>query len=127
MRKLQFVLLLSILFFNNTFSQTPVPVPMALQPGQTYTENFADIANWTNAFASGIGANRFGSVPMNANGTVPDGIRITTSTATFTTGSSGGVQKGTGTLNLLSTGTTDNTTSAAVDFLWILPELVQVR
>ncbi|HLP36604.1 choice-of-anchor J domain-containing protein [Lacibacter sp.] len=114
MRKLQLVLLLGILCFNKTFSQTPVP--MASQPGQSYTENFADIANWTNAFASGIGANRFGSVAVNATGTIPDGVRITTSTATFVTGSSGGVQKGTGTLNLLSTGTTDNTTSAAVDF-----------
>jgi hypothetical protein len=115
MRKLQFVLLLSILFFNNAFSQTPVP--MASQPGQSYTENFADITNWTNAFASGIGANRFGSVAVNATGTIPDGARITTSTATFVSGTSGGVQKGTGTLVLLSTGATDNTSSAAVDFL----------
>jgi Bacterial Ig-like domain/Secretion system C-terminal sorting domain len=114
MRKLQLVLLLGILFFNKAFSQTPVP--MASQPGQSYTENFTDITNWTNAFASGIGANRFGSVAVNAAGTIPDGVRITASTATFVTGSSGGVQKGTGTLNLLSTGTTDNTTSAAVDF-----------
>ena len=108
-------MLLSVLFFNNAFSQTPVP--MASQPGQSYTENFADIANWTNAFASGIGANRFGSVAINATGTIPDGVRITTSTATFSSGTSGGVQKGTGTLVLLSTGATDNTSSAAVDFL----------
>lgn len=115
MRKLQLVLLLGILFFNKTFSQTPVP--MASQPGQTYTENFADIANWTNGFASGIGANRFGAVVTNATGTIPDGVRISTSTATFATGTSGGVQRGTGTLMLLSTGATDNTSSAAVDFL----------
>ena len=115
MRKLQLVLLLSILFSSKTFSQTPVP--MASQPGQSYTENFADVANWTNGFASGIGANRFGSVLANAAGTIPDGVRITTSTATFASGTSGGVQRGTGTLILLSTGATDNTSSAAVDFL----------
>ncbi len=108
-------MLLGLLFFNKTFSQTPVP--MASQPGQSYTENFADVANWTNGFASGIGANRFGSVLVNATGTIPDGLRITTSTATFVSGTSGGVQKGTGTLMLLSTGATDNTSSAAVDFL----------
>src|SRR5262245_26990155 len=106
---------LSLLFFT-TIAAQPVPVPMASQPGQSYTENFADIANWTNAFAAGIGANRFDTVGVNASGTIPDGVRITTRTATFVTGTSGGVQKGTGTIMLLSTGTTDNTSSAAIDF-----------
>src|SRR5689334_8101609 len=103
------------------FTQTPVP--MASQPGLTYTENFADISNWTNNFASGTGANRFASVAVNATGTIPSGTRITTSTATFATGTSGGVQKGstqtpsTQSIVLLSTGSTDNTSSAAIDFL----------
>src|SRR5258708_31796856 len=107
--------------FHFTFSQV-VPVPMASQPGLTYTENFADIANWTNGFAAGIGANRFGSVAINATGTIPDGVKITASTATFVTGSTGGVQKGTTqspstqTIVLLSTGATDNTSSDAIDF-----------
>src|SRR5262249_51066958 len=78
--------------------------------------NFADIANWTNGFASGIGANRFGSVAVNATGTIPDGVKITTATTSFATGSGGGVQKGTGNIILLSTGTTDNSTSDAIDF-----------
>ena len=111
---------LSALIYNLSLSQTPVP--MATQPGLTYTENFADIANWTNAFASGIGANRFGAVVVNATGTIPDGVRITTSSATFVTGTTGGLQRGTAqtpstqSIVLLSTGTTDNTTSVAFDF-----------
>jgi endonuclease G len=54
-------------------------------------------------------------VAVNATGTIPDGKRVTTASTTFTSGTSGGVQKGTGTLVLLSTGTTDNTSSTAVD------------
>ncbi|MGB8195001.1 MAG: hypothetical protein WCF67_23900, partial [Chitinophagaceae bacterium] len=109
-----YLLTLSFLAFTLVFAQTPVP--MASQPGLTYTENFADIANWTNGFAAGIGANRFGSVAVNATGTIPDGVRITTATATFATGTSGGVQKGTQNIVLLTTGATDNTSSAAIDF-----------
>ena len=114
------LLILLTAIYNFSFSQTPVP--MASQPGLTYTENFSDIANWTNGFVSGIGANRFGAVAVNATGTIPDGVRITTSTATFVTGSTGGVQRGsaqspaTTSIVLLSTGTTDNTTSDAIDF-----------
>lgn len=104
------------------FSFAQTPVPMASQPGLSYTENFADIAAWTNSFASGIGANRFSSVAVNATGTIPDGVRITTATTNFVTGTSGGVQRGTSqtpstqSIVLLSTGTTDNTSSAAIDF-----------
>src|SRR5215831_4055810 len=89
------------------------PVPMA--SNLSYTENFADITNWTNGFASGIGASRFGSVTVNA-GSIPSATATSTSTATFSSGTSGGVQRGTGTIVLLSTGTTDNTTSTAIDF-----------
>jgi len=115
-----YLLFLLTAIYNITFSQTPVP--MASQPGLTYTENFADIANWTNGFAAGIGANRFKDVAINATGTIPDGVRITTSTATFVTGSTGGVQRGTAqspstqSIVLLSTGATDNTSSDAIDF-----------
>lgn len=95
---------------------------MASQSGMTYTETFADIANWTNGFAAGTGANRFGAVAVNATGTVPDGVRITTATATFATGTSGGVQKGsaqspaTQSIVLLATGATDNSSAVAIDF-----------
>lgn len=118
MRSIQ--LLLFVLLAATSFAQTPVP--MASQPSLTYTENFADIASWTNNFAAGTGANRFGSVAVNATGTIPSATRITTSTATFTTGSAGGVQRGTdqtastNSIVLVSTGTTDNTSSAAIDF-----------
>lgn len=119
MRKV-YLLLGFILTCNYLFSQTPVP--MGSQPGLTYTENFADIANWTNSFAAGAGADRFASVAINATGTIPDGVRITTASANFVTGTSGGVQKGsaqtpaTQSIVLLSTGATDNTSSVAIDF-----------
>jgi hypothetical protein len=111
----RFVQAFTCLFLLNTaFAQTPVP--MASQPGLTYTEDFADVANWTNNFASGAGAVCWSSVAVNATGTIPDGKKTTVSTATFVAGSSGGVQKGTGQIVLLTTGTADNTTSAAIDF-----------
>lgn len=92
-----------------------IPVPMS----STYTENFADIANWTDNFAGGTGANCFGAVAVNSTGTIPDGVKTTTSTAAF--GTSGGVQRGSllgnpaGTIVLLSTGATDNTSAVAID------------
>ena len=89
-----------------------IPFPMT---SGNYSENFADIANWTNNFASGIGAQYWASVPINANGTIPDGVRITVSTATFVTGTTGGVQKGSGNIQLLSTNTADNTHAVAID------------
>ncbi len=110
-----------LLFFSTAFAQTPVP--MASQAALTYTEDFTDIVNWTNNFAAGIGANRFGSVGVNATGTIPSATRITASTSTFQTppSSGGGLHRGTdqltptNTIVLLSTGTGDNTSSAAFD------------
>jgi hypothetical protein len=113
------------LFFALTaalFASSQTPVPMALQPNLTYTETFADINNWTNGFVSGTGAERFGSVLVNTTGTIPSGTRITTATSSFVSGSTGGVQKGTTqapaseSIVLLTTGTTDNTSSTAIDF-----------
>lgn len=98
------------------------PVPMAVQPGLTYTENFSDIANWTNGFASGAGANRFAPVAINATGTIPSGTRTTIATNNFVVLSAGGVQRGTDqaipstSIILLAAGTTDNTNSDAIDF-----------
>jgi hypothetical protein len=109
-------LLLAILAIS-TVATSQTPVPMASQAGLSYTENFADIANWTNGFAAGIGANRFGSVAVNATGTIPDGARTTATTATFVSGTSGGVQRGTQNIVLLATGATDNTSAVAIDFL----------
>jgi hypothetical protein len=113
MKKL--LLLPFILLFQNLLAQTPVP--MSSQTGLTYTENFADIANWTDNFAAGMGASRFqGIVVGGGTTTIPNATKITTDTKTFKTSSSGGVQKGTGNIILLSTGPTDNSSSAAIDF-----------
>lgn len=80
-----------------------------------FTEDFADIANataWPNGFASG---EPWSSVAVNATGGIPSATRTTTTTATFATSSSGGVQRGTENIQLLSTGATDNSSSAAID------------
>jgi predicted extracellular nuclease len=108
------LLFAAFLFAQSAWAQTPVP--LASQPGATYTETFADVANWTNGFATGTGANRFGVVAAGGTTTIPDAAKTTVSSATFSTGLSGGVQKGTGTLVLLSTGSIDNSSSVAVDF-----------
>jgi hypothetical protein len=78
--------------------------PYVMSSGD-YSLDFADIANWANNFASGIGAANWGSVPVQNTGTIGDGIKTTVATDTFKTGSSGGVQKGTGNIVLLSTST----------------------
>jgi hypothetical protein len=83
--------------------------------GGNYLEAFADIANWTANFAAGSGAEPWGSVALNATGTIPDGQKTTVATATFSTGTSGGVQKGSENLVLLTTGSSDNTAACAVD------------
>lgn len=90
------------------------PIPHSMSGG-VYLEDFADIANWTNNFAGGIGSDPWGSVAVNPTGIIPDGVKTTTATATFSTGSSGGVQKGTANLVLLSTGITDSNSACAVD------------
>ena len=108
-------LVLCFLVAHSGIAQTAVP--MASQPGLTYTENFADIANWTNGFASGIGANRFAAVPVSNTGIIPAPGKTTVSTATFTSGVSAGVQQGIENIILLSNGTTDNTSSTAFDLL----------
>lgn len=108
---------------EQSFTNTPLPVLMSAQSGLSYTEDFSDIANWTDFFISGVGANHFDGLSTNATGTIPDGVRITTSTNTFQGSlTSGGVQKGTiqspstTSIVLLSTGSPDNTSSAAIDF-----------
>lgn len=90
------------------------PFPMA---SGNYSENFSDIANWTNNFASGLGAQYWASVPINATGTIPDGVKTTVSTAAFVSGTQGGVQKGSGNIQLLSTNGTDNINANAIDLL----------
>ena len=108
---------------QQAFNAPPVPVVMSAQPSFTFTETFADIANWQNFFAGGIGSEHFSQAPS-GTGTVPNPAIVTTNTV-FSTGSSGGVQRGTDqiapltptqSMVLLSTGATDNTSSSAFDF-----------
>ncbi len=113
------------------FTNTALPVPMASQPGLSFTETFADIANWSNFFITGIGANHFTGLGATGTGGIPNGTTLTASTFSFqnnnpgppvTPSTSGGVHRGTDqvppteSIVLLSTGPTDNTTSAAIDF-----------
>jgi hypothetical protein len=97
----------------------PLKVPMASQPSFTYTENFADIDNWVNNFDNGLGAQYWSAAPSNATGAIPDGVKITTTSNAFTTGSTGGVQKGLtqapGAIVLLTSGTGNNTNSVGIE------------
>ncbi|CAN5800888.1 hypothetical protein BH11BAC4_BH11BAC4_13410 [soil metagenome] len=108
-------LALFFLIVQQTFSQTAVP--MAAQPGLVYTENFADIANWSNGFTAGNGASRFAAVGIVNNGSIPAAGKTTVSTATFTSGVSAGVQAGPQNIILLSNGTADNSSATAFDLL----------
>jgi trimeric autotransporter adhesin len=114
------------------FTNAPLPVPMAAQTDLSFTETFADIANWNNFFVNGIGANHWDGLSATATAPasgIPNPIILTASTNSFQTpitpGSNvtaGGVQKGTDQLPptqsivFLSTGSPDNTTAAAIDF-----------
>jgi hypothetical protein len=107
---------------EQNFTNATLPVPMASQPGLSYTQDFSDIASWTNFFINGNGANHFDGLSAAGTGTIPNPNILTASTNSFITGASGGVQKGTDqatatqSIVLLSTGSTDNTSSAAIDF-----------
>jgi hypothetical protein len=114
-----YLLIASVILFVLAKSQTPVS--MSSQPGLTYTENFSDIANWTfngttGTFSSGVGSAPWRGNPGAAGSGIPTPSVMTTSTLAFSTGSSGGVQKGTGVIQFLTTGTTANTTSLGFDF-----------
>lgn len=102
--------------FGPAVSTSSAAVPFPIASGG-YFETFNDIANWTNNFASGVGAQYWSSVGVNATGTIPDGVKITVSTAAFVTGTTGGVQKGSGNIQLLSTNGTDNINADAIDLL----------
>jgi hypothetical protein len=76
--------------------------------GGNYSENFANISGWTDNFASGTGAQYYrvaASVPTS----------LATQTQVFVTSTTGGVQKGTGTIVLLATGTNSVSNVAAFD------------
>ncbi|UOQ53049.1 hypothetical protein [Hymenobacter cellulosivorans] len=79
--------------------------PYALSNG-TYSENFSQISSWANGFASGTGAAPY-SVATGSP-TLPNQNTV------FSTGTSGGVQRGTQAIVLLATGS-DNANAAAFD------------
>ncbi len=129
MRRIYTLLLLLLLF---TIAKSQTPIDMSAQSNFTYTETFADIANWTfnaqlsdGTFTSGIGAAAWkGIAATTTTPGIPNATRITTLSNFFQTpggGSpptySGGVYKGTQNLILLSTGTSDNTSSVGMDML----------
>ena len=92
------------------------PVPMSSQPGNTYTENFSDVTNWAANLSSGIGASCWYGTGIGGTATIPDPTKITAATSnTWTTGTSGGKQKGGSNLVFLVTGATDNSASLGVD------------
>lgn len=96
-------------------AQAATPVPMAAQSGLVYAETFNDIANWADDFSSGSGAAAFGVVAAGGAASIPDPTRMTYATTNWTSGTTGGKQKGPGALVLLATGSSDNTTALAVD------------
>ena len=80
-----------------------------------YTENFSGITN-TNVWITPTTGSWQG-LATNATGTIPSATRITAASTNFSTTSSSGVQRGPENLQLLSTGSTDNTSSTAIDLL----------
>lgn len=123
MRKLySFLSVGALLSSLHASAQTPVPVPMASQAGQTYTETFADAANWTfdgsgtGTFASGTGATAWKGNVVGGATAIPDAGRITSNTVSYATSSNAGLRREGGGLSLLSNGTTDNSSSVAMDF-----------
>ena len=91
-----------------------------------FSENFADIAStatWPNPTKAGGSWSGFAATTTSPASGLPDPTKTTTSSATFSTSSSGGIQRGSGqspaaeNLVFLSTGTTDNTTSVGLDLL----------
>ena len=108
--------MLGCLWLGAAVAPAATPVPMASQPGLAYAESFADVANWAAEFSAGAGAARFAGVPTNGTASIPSATRLTTASTNWASGSTGGKQKGSGALLLLCTGSSDNTTSVAVDF-----------
>lgn len=105
----------SLIFADTLSAQTP-----HVMSSGDYNQNFSTISSTTdwpnNMGASGTPSAPWRGVAVDTTGTIPSGTRVTTSTATFVTGSSGGVQRGTENIQLLSTGgNPGNTSSAAID------------
>lgn len=127
MKKFLLTLLIGIIAFA---VQSQTPVPMASQTNLTYTETFADINNWVfktspddGTFIAGNGAAAWLGLDVMSIGTIPSATFITKSSTFFQiapTGNGGyssGIIKGNQKIEMLATGTTNNTNSVAIDFL----------
>lgn len=88
--------------------------PFVMSNGN-YFENFDEIATWTNNFAAGTGAAPWKGLAVNSTGTIPDGKKTTKASTSFSITTSGGIQKGSGALMFLSTGSAANGEAVAVD------------
>jgi len=122
MKKIYFlVMVMMLLISRKNYAQTYYSMASG-----DYSKNFDDITNttaWPNGF-NGTSSTEWIGVAVNASGTVPDGVKITTTTTSaFVSGFSGGVQRGDGTngpdgsIILLCTGTTDNNSAIAIELL----------
>lgn len=83
--------------------------------GQAYfdlsTGNYSEtFTNWTNP------STNFWSAVPTSSGSIPSPTSVTTSSANFTTGTTGGIQNGSNSnIQFLSTGTTENSSAVALD------------
>ncbi len=101
------LVLFVFLLMNSQMSWGQTPYVMS---GGNYSETFTNIANATNwpiGFTGGTDSAEWFSVPVTTGVSIGDGIKTTVLTSTFVTGSSGGLQRGTANIQMLSTGTTN--------------------
>lgn len=105
LRKLHFVTL-AIILGSSWISKGQSYYSMS---SGNYSQNFSDLANWTNNYAAGTGANNWRVATSVASSTL-------NTFAVFVTGVTGGVQKGTENLILLATGTNATGTDLLLNF-----------
>jgi hypothetical protein len=124
MKKVNFLVLALLCLFLSSNGQTPIV--MSAQSGYSYTETFSDITNWTftlplnGTFSAGVGATAWKGTDISAVGAVPSANKLTAATYPFqdsATSTSSGLYKADKKMGLLATGTTDNSTAVAVDFM----------
>ena len=100
-KKVIYSLILAVIFQFSSLGQTYFDMSTG-----NYSETFT---GWTSP-----STNSWSSVATNT-GTIPSATSITTQSATFSSGTSGGIQNGNTNIQFLSTGTTDNSSSVALD------------
>jgi hypothetical protein len=125
MKRMNFLVMALLFLFLRSNGQTPIV--MSAQSGYSYTETFSDISNWTfsttptnGTFTAGIGAAAWRGNDIVGTGTIPNGTKMTVASNFWQTPSptfyNSGVYKGTQSIFMISSGTTDNSSSIAMDF-----------